>query len=187
MWGNRLGAAALIAAALGLAACSAHYQKTETGGIEAALARLDYTKTVLVSIPADGVYGNQPYPGSGLLVAQKTASVFSRYARRVETTTLRQTERDGLLATARKAKAGYVVVPSISHWEQRATEWSGRPSRVSIGVTIIDAESGKDIRSTLLESQSRSVSFTSTNPESLLPRLLGDYVAELYGAKPAAG
>ena len=68
----------------------------------------------------------------------------------------------------------------MTHWEQCATEWSGRPSKMAIRVCILDAKSGNQITSTSIEGRSRIVSFTSTSPESLLRDPIATYVSELY-------
>lgn len=171
----------VMTAALGLGACTSTYQQRETSGVEASSARLDPGRTVFVSILADGRFGSRTYGGTGLLVAQKTAASFSRYARRVEIGGSPAASRAELLAAARKAGAGYLVVPTITHWEQRATEWSGIPSRVSIGLVVIDAETGLEVRSSLLESRSAIMTLMRPNTDALAQHLLDEHVSALYG------
>jgi hypothetical protein len=169
-------------ATLGLAACSSSYEKRETAGTEASSVRLDPGKSILIAVSADGQYGSRAYLGTGRVVAQKAAAAFSRYARQVEISNIRPTERDALLVAARKAGSGYLILPTIAHWEQRATEWSGVPSRVSIDVAIVDVGTGTDLRSGLLESRSARMTLVRPNPDALAEHLLDDYVAGLYGA-----
>jgi hypothetical protein len=172
-----------VLAALVLPACTASYQQRETGGIEASSIRLDPGKGVLVAVPADGQYGRKVYAGSGRTVAQKTAAAFSRYSPRVEVATATATNREESLAAARRAGAGYLVVPDILHWEQRATEWSGIPSRVSLSMTVIDVATGTDVRSGLLESRSAVMTLIRPNPDVLAQNLIDENVAVLYGVK----
>jgi len=134
---------------------------------------------VYVAVPQDGAYGNKFYAGSGQVVAQAVATAFSATATRVHVAD-EAVANDQSIITARSASAGYLVVPIIAQWEQRATEWSGRPSRMAIRITIIDVASGNQITSSAIEGRSRIFSFTSTSPESLLKDPLARYVQELY-------
>jgi hypothetical protein len=135
---------------------------------------------VLVAVPIDGSYESKSYPGSGQTVAQRTAAAFAKHAPRVDMAPSDVRDRADLVEAAKKTGAGYVAIPTISHWERRATEWSGRPSRTAVGMEVVDADTGELIASATLESRSRVMSFTGTSPESLLPRLIGDYVDGLY-------
>lgn len=173
----------VAAAALSLGGCTSTYQQRETSGTETSSVRLDPSKGVFVSVTADGRLGGKTYGGTGQLVAQKTAASFSRYARRVETGGSPTSSRVELLAATHKAGAGYLVVPTISHWEQRATEWSGIPSRVSIGLAIIDAETGLEVRSSLLESRSAIMTFVRPSTDQLAQHLLDENISELYGVR----
>jgi hypothetical protein len=174
---------AVVGAVFGLAACTASYQQRETGGIEASSIRLDPGKSVFVAVPVDGQYGSRVYAGTGRTVAQKTAAAFSRYSPRVEVSSSTTTNRDELLAAARRAGAGYLVIPGILHWEQRATEWSGIPSRVSISMTVVDVGTRADLRAGLLESRSAVMTFVRPNPDVLAQNLIDENVALLYGVK----
>ena len=176
----------VVATALTLAACSASYQERETTGTEASSVRLETGKDVFVAVPVDGQYTSTTYRGTGQSVAQKTAAAFSRYARRVETATTPATDRQELLAAARKAGAAYLAIPIITHWEARATEWSGLPSRVSITLAIVDVTTGLDLRSSLLESRSATMTLVRPNPDRLAQHMIDDNVAGLYGARAPA-
>jgi len=167
-----------LSAVLLLAGCTAKYQIDNLSGT-AGTTRLDRQKAVYVTVPQDGSYESKPYLGSGQIVAQAVAAAFARSAAQVHVAE-RQLTTEEVLATARKLGAGYIVVPIIAHWEQRATEWSGRPSRMAIRVSILDAATGNQISATSVEGRSRIVSLTSTTPESLLRDPLAQYVSSLY-------
>ena len=140
---------------------------------------------VFVSISPDGQYGRKTYAGTGRTVAQKTAAAFSRYVRRVEVGGRPASSRDDLLAAARNAGAGYLVIPTISQWEQRATEWSGIPSRVSMSLTVIDVQTGAEVRSALLESRSAVMTLVRPNPDNLAQEMIDQQVSALYGVQVA--
>jgi hypothetical protein len=170
---------------VGLSACTASYQQRETGGLDASSARLDAGKSVFVSVSPDGQYGNRTYPGTGRTVAQRAAAAFSRYVRRVEVGGGPASSRDELLAAARQAGAGYLVIPNITHWEQRATEWSGIPSRVSMSLTVVDTQTGAEVRSALLESRSAVMTMIRPNPDNLAQEMIDQQVAAFYGVQNA--
>jgi hypothetical protein len=113
-------------------------------------------------------------------VAQKTAAAFSRYVRRVEVGGGPALSRDELLAAARNVGAGYLVIPSITHWEQRATEWSGIPSRVSMSLTVVDTQTGAEVRSALLESRSAVMTMIRPNPDNLAQEMIDQQVSAFY-------
>ncbi len=168
----------LLLVVLLIVGCRANYQVNSLSGT-ADTPRLDKQKAVYVTVPRDGVHESKPYLGSGQIVAQTVAAAFSRAAARVHIAEKQLTNEEAI-AFARGLSAGYVVVPTIAHWEQRATEWSGRPSKMAIRVTILDAMTGDPISQTSIEGRSRIVSLTSTSPESLLRDPLAQYVSGLY-------
>lgn len=160
-----------------LAGCSARYNVTDLGGDST--ASLEPGSSVYVVVPADGQYGNDTYSGSGQTVAQSVAKAFATYSSNVEIAGRMNTSRDEALEYARQQGIDYVVVPAIAHWEQRATEWSGKPSRMAIRISIYNSD-GRLIDSSAIEGRSRIMSFTSTSPESLLRDPLNGYVKKLY-------
>lgn len=140
---------------------------------------MDNEKGVYLTVPADGAYESRPYPGSGQSVAQAVAAAFSQSAKRVYIAEKTLT-KDQAMESARVLDAAYLVILVISHWEQRATEWSGRPSRMQIRISIYDTNTGVLIDSANIEGRSRIVSFTATSPESLLRNPVKRYVDGLY-------
>lgn len=163
-----------------LGGCHAAYQQTDTAGQAAVGVRLDRSWSVLVAVAKDGAYNGRTYSGTGINVSQQTAAAFARHASKVEVASSGLQERSALLAAAQSANVGYLVIPAITHWEPRATEWSGIPSRTSFSLTVIDVKTGQDVTSSLLESRSRIFSWTRTSPESLIPELVRNYAASVY-------
>lgn len=167
-----------IALPILLASCTAKYQVNNLAGREGEV-RLNPQEAVYVVPSQDGAYGNTHYPGSGQTVAQVVAGAFSKNARKVHVADKFIT-KDAALDDAKRAGARYLVTPAITHWEQRATEWSGRPSRMAIRLSITDVESGEQITSSSIEGRSRIVSWTTTSPESLLREPVIAHISSLY-------
>lgn len=166
----------MIAVLLFSVGCTAKYQVTHLGG--EASATIPAGSRIYVTLSRDGVYGATTYSGSGQIAAQSVAKAFARYAGTVDIAANWQ-ERDEAIAYAKEQGFEYVAVPTITQWEQRATEWSGRPSRMGVRVAVYDVD-GKLVDSTAIEGRSRIMSFTSTSPESLLRDPLNAYARQLF-------
>jgi hypothetical protein len=166
----------LIAAVLLLSACADTHQLLRTGG---ELTKLDKSKVVYVSIPKDGRYGQTVYSGSGPNTTQIVLSAFSQYAKRVESDNEYHPFEEALNA-ARKIGAAYLVVPTILEWEDRATEWSGIPDKVSIRLSITDTANSETIDSVTITGKSGLATFGGDHPQDLLPKPVGEYVKSLY-------
>jgi hypothetical protein len=163
--------------------CSHQYRATNlaTGQPQ---AHLDRSRSVLVIVPADGAYGDKVTPGSGYMVAERTKVAFMRYASDVRLADPSLKDRDAQLAAARSEGAGYLAVPTIIVWEPRFTMFTGHRTHVSLQMNVVEVGTGSDISSTALEAYSRKVSISRLTVGGLLPRLIGNHVAVLYGAKP---
>jgi len=174
---------------LGLAACTPRpfYRMTDVSGSQASAAPLKPEQGILVSVPDDAVYQHRPYPGSGQEVAKITAAAFARYAPHVDVAPIASQDRQGLLLAARNAGAGYLIIPSIVHWEQRATELSAIPSQVDIGLAVVDVATGREIRATVLEGRGNLRRMAQLDVEAMYSAALDQHVAELYGVKVPAG
>jgi hypothetical protein len=167
-----------IVAMLALVGCASQYQIQPLSGSKHSVV-LNKQGGVYITVPADGKYQDINYPGSGQLVAQTLAADFSKYARTVQTASSQA--QDGGLSEARQAGSEYLVVPVITHWEQRATEWSGLPSRMSLRITIFDVASGQQLLSEGIEGRTSKMTFSSTSPDALLKKPIAEVVDSLYG------
>jgi hypothetical protein len=167
----------LVAVAL-LGGCTTEAQVHSLSGTQNT-ATLNRQAGVYVSVPADGQYEATSYPGSGQTTAQVLAAAFSKFAPTVHTAENASTN-DATFAEAGKLGAAYVVIPVITHWEQRATAWSGIPSKMALRLTVFDTASRKEITSTSIESRSAIMTLLPTSPEGLLKDPVDKYVAGLY-------
>jgi len=182
--GVRVAAIAFAAGTVLAAGCTASYKATQTDG-QIVPKQLDPKGAIYIALPKDGAYGSREYGGSGRVVVSTIAREFSKRAPSVEVGESVEL-RDAAFESAKKVSARYLVVPVIVHWEPRATEWSGRPSRMSVDVAIYDAESRARVSSQSISARSRIVSLTSTSPESLLAKPVRNYVTALYDGRPTS-
>ncbi len=140
---------------------------------------LDRLKSVFVALPADAETPSARYIGSGQSVARAVVEAFAGRGITVELADKRLTN-DEAVAFAAQTNAGYVVLPLITHWEQR-NYWFGLPSRLALWVTVIETATGRVVMAEPVKSHSIDlISFTVESPEALLERPLSRYVSTLY-------
>ncbi|MGE0284337.1 MAG: DUF4823 domain-containing protein, partial [Rhizobiaceae bacterium] len=99
---------------------------------------------------------------------------FSGSAKKIETGKSPETF-DSALAAARSKGATYIFQPLILNWEDRATEWSGIPDRITIKMVVYDVSSGKEIASSVARASSKWATFGGDHPQDLLPKVMDEF------------
>ncbi|HEU0069302.1 MAG TPA: DUF4823 domain-containing protein [Nitrospiraceae bacterium] len=132
-----------------------------------------------VAVPKDGAYGPTTYSGSGALTAQAVAIAFVPYLNKI-TVAVKAEDLESAQQSARTGSFTYLLYPQILHWEDRATEWSGKPDVVSVKVSLIRVESNEVLDSAVVGGKSGWATFGGDRPEHLLPKPLADYAATLF-------
>ena len=135
--------------------------------------------TALVSLPEDGRFENIVYPGSGRKTALAVSKAFAKQLRTVDVTP----QAGALSQHLEQARAGrfdYLIVPTVVHWEDRATEWSGRPDRIEIEIRAVDVPSEKTLSLGSVAGKSKWATFGGDVPEDLLDLPLGMYIDWLF-------
>ncbi len=165
----------LAFATLCIAGCSSTYQHADTVSPS---GKLDPSRGVLVAVPEDGRFEGDTYPNSGQMTADAIRTAFAANAVRADIAT--HCRGQACLSGIDTAKYGYLVTPSIQHWEERATEWSGKPDRITIQVVVFDTASGKQVSNSTYSGKSKWASFGGDHPQDLLPEPTTAYVTGLY-------
>lgn len=109
------------------------------------------------------------YPNSGKVVARKLVAALTPYY-------------PGSSVSAQRSGSGYSIDPKILHWEDRATEWSGKADRVKVSLSLY--RSGSLIGSALVTANNSFFTFGGDHPEDLLDAPFEVYAASLAGKKP---
>jgi hypothetical protein len=141
--------------------------------------KLDPSKVVYISIPKDSRRDQIDYTGSGQSTTQIVLMAFSQYSTRVETGQEYQTFEKAV-ESARQQGAGYLVVPKILEWENRATEWPGIPDATSIKISVFDTASGTTIDSVIIRGNGGSTTLGGNHPQDSLPKPVDEYVKSLF-------
>lgn len=109
---------------------------------KASEAVLDSSSYFYVSMPKNGSYGNKVYNNS----ANQVSTIIEKYLY-LHTNNILVGEEylslDDLVKKLRKKKVNYLIRPTILHWEDRSTEWSARPDKVSLKIVISEVISEK--------------------------------------------
>jgi hypothetical protein len=139
-----------------------------------------------VSVPRDGEFEGHTYAGSGVQTAHAVESELLRHATTVKVGSAVE-DREAAQKTAQGGKLLFLVVPTILHWEDRATEWSGRPDRLEVRIDVVNAADGTMLHSAVLSGKSKWATFGGDHPQGLLPKPLEEYFATLFNTpiKPA--
>jgi len=140
---------------------------------------LDTSKSIYISIPKDGRYGNSNYQGSGTNTSQIILMAFSKYSNLVETGHQYQSFRSSL-AYAKKNSYKYLIFPTILEWEDRSTEWSGIPDKASIKLVIVDVASSKVMDSIIIKGKSGLATFGGDHPQDLLLKPIKEYTRTIF-------
>lgn len=158
-----------------LSGCASTYNHSE---FQAPNEKLDSSKSVLISIPEDGWYENTQYRNSGQMTANAVRAAFSKNARKADLAN----GCDGVecLEEINSEEYGYFVKPVILHWEERATEWSGKPDRIEVQLFVYDSATKDELANSSYTGKSKWATFGGDHPQDLLPEPTNEYVRTLY-------
>lgn len=116
--------------------------------------------------PADGTFEAEKYDGSGNTAAGKLTAALIPYF-------------PGSTVVNASTSQGYVIKPQLLHWENRATEWSGKADRVKVSLPLY--RSGKLVGSALVTASSSWWTMGGDHPEDLLDTPFAVYAGKLAG------
>jgi hypothetical protein len=152
---------ASLAVALALVGCASKRELCVTMP-----AHVPASAKISVFVPQDGTSFGEDYPKSGAVVARKLVAALAPYY-------------PG--ASVGFAPAEYKISPQILHWEDRATEWSGKPDRVKISLPLYHGDTL--VGNALVSAKSSWWTFGGDHPEGLIDLPFEVYAAGLAGIK----
>ncbi|WP_417667543.1 DUF4823 domain-containing protein [Pseudidiomarina sp.] len=155
--------------------CASTYNYSE---FQAPVDKLDPSLGVLISVPEDGWYENTQYRNSGRMTVNAVRAAFSKNASKVDIA--QDCHDEECLDKIDVERYGYFVKPVILHWEDRATEWSGKPDRIEIQIVIYDAITKSELANSSYTGKSKWATFGGDHPQDLLPEPTNEYVSNLY-------
>lgn len=158
-----------------LSACTAKYDV-----IRHESKQLSTTDSFYVSKPENGTYGTIHYNESGRM----TRDAFFNQLSKLGVKAVRDMEtRDkaSSLIAAKEQQCSALIYPTILHWEDRATEWSGLRDRAQIQVEIINTETGETVDNTTLDLVGTWWTFGGLHPQDMVVETVEDYFQQLFG------
>lgn len=164
-----------IIAALALAGCASKYKSV---AYEAPKAKLVAQAGFYVMQPPNGQYNAHTYPDSGYATARAVVQALAPHTNKF----LQATSVEDLDSAISKAKQGnlrYVFQTTILNWEDRATEWSGIPDKISLSFVIYDVQTGEKVASAISNASSKWATFGGDHPQDLLPIPTKKFVDEI--------
>ncbi len=166
-----------IALLAGLTACRHTY------GLERQIDAMPLPSSakLYVALPEPGAIEGRVYEDSGRQTGEAIVRTASPHvARAVLADVSESAER--ARESAESGGATHLVYPEILHWEDRATEWSGKPDRIRIRLQVFEVASGKLVNAAEVTGKSRWGTFGGDHPQDLLDRAVGDYMQEVFAA-----
>ena len=82
--------------------------------------------------------------------------------------------------SAKSNAADYLFFPTILHWEDRATEWSGKADKAQIKIVVFDLRTSEVVSSATIDGKSGLATFGGDHPQDLLPGPVTKYVNGLF-------
>lgn len=168
--------AVLLVLIFAVSGCSSKYK---VDAVEAPKQSISTEKRFYITLANNGSYGNRHYKNSGRQTSEAVLAALAVHGADGEIGESLE-KIDAALAAARTGKFDYVFVPQVLHWEDRATEWSSLPDRITIRYVVYDAQSGKEVASTTIRGSSKWATFGGDHPQDLLPKPTEQFVKTLF-------
>ena len=168
---------AILLLTVSLMGCASKYR---VDNYTAPANQLDKQSSFYVALPADGQYGAIKYPDSGAATAHAISSALLVHVDKVVVGTAPAETLDAALSQAKQRALSHVVVATILNWEERATEWSGKPDKITLKLAVYEAQSGKVISSTVTSASSKWGTLGGDHPQDLLPEPIKGFVDPLF-------
>jgi len=152
---------------------------TPTQVVQVPSEKMKRLSSAYVSQPENGRYQTKYYAESGRQVAAEVLAAFAGHLGKIQQAQGVESQ-DAALSKARKLDVDYLIYPEILHWEDRATEWSGRPDRLSLRVTVFKTSDGTQLSSGVVGGNSSWFTLGGDHPQDMLPNVLKPYVTGLF-------
>lgn len=139
-------------------------------------SKIDKNSRFLISTPEDGFYGTIVYNNSGKMLRGSILNEFIKYSNNFEILEDCKSYRSYENSTDGR----YFIESKILHWEDRNTEWSGKPDRIKIQIIIYDMTTNEMISNYIFSGKSKILSFGGDHPQDLLEEPMSEYFSILF-------
>lgn len=142
---------------------------------------LSVADSYYISEPADGVYETKNYVNSGKMTRDALFKNLTEFGIKAKKGVGASSKSEALLA-AKEQNFDVLIYPTILHWEDRATEWSGLRDRAKIKLELIDTETGVTVDNTMFDLVGTWWTLGGLHPEDMLDKPARTYFKRLFGA-----
>lgn len=163
-------------AVLTLTGCASKYRVDDFKGPN---NDLQQGASFYVTLPEDGKFESIDYKSSGEMTQKAIVSALAQHTDSiVEAKTFES--RSSAFKQARKSNSKYIFESTILHWEDGATEWSGRPDRITVKYSVYDTKTQKQTSSTVVTGSSKWATSGGDHPADLLQAPTEKFIADLF-------
>ncbi len=118
------------------------------------------------------------YLGSGIVVANKVQAALLGLFSQVERFNTK--DREHAILLCKEQDIQFLVVPTILHWEDRNTPWSGRADKVEVKIEVVDITLNKTVNSIIFKAHNEWATLTDKPPEDLLNGEFNKAVVDMF-------
>ena len=158
-----------------LSACTAKYDVVRNDN-----KQLSTNDSYYVSKPEDGKYNTINYVNSG----EMTRDALYNELKRLDIKAGKEDETQGKaesLSNAKQQGFDVLIYPTILHWEDRATEWSGIRDKAKIKLELIDTDTETTVDSTLFDLVGTWWTLGGLHPQDMVNEAVEEYFQQLFG------
>lgn len=120
------------------------------------------------------------YLGSGIIVATKVQAALLGLFSQVEKFNTKNKEKAILLCKQQNVK--FLVVPTILHWEDRNSPWSGIADKIEVKIELFDMTLDKMVNSIIFKANTEWATLTDKPPEDLLNGEFNKAIVDMFGS-----
>ncbi len=167
-------------AAVCLAVLTGCVSKYRIDSYDAPSNHLSRQASFYVVLPTNGQYGETVYENSGREAAQAVSAALQAHVDKVVTGATPGQELEAALGEAKQRGLTHVFRTTILNWEDRATEWSGIPDKITLKMAVYEVETGRVLSSTVSSASSKWGTFGGDHPQDLLPEPTKRFIDPLF-------
>ena len=144
----------LLTAAVSLMGCLSAQTVSATKRI-----RIPSNARIVIEQPPDAMDNDEPYKGSGQKLANQLKGALLSHFASVE--------------IGSGGNADWVIKPSILNWDDRETEWSGKPDRIRVALQVYHGR--QTVGASIIEAKSSYWTLGGDHPEELLAKPFAEF------------
>lgn len=141
----------LLVTIIGLTGCSAFPVTTVQPVASGSNFAAEHSAVICILVPPDASFEGESYSGSGGEIAEKIRDALDNFGRPSRLVSQIQANA---LTICREMETALVLQPTILHYEDRATGWSGKPDRVELKLSLYKLDQPDQKRSIFYEAKS---------------------------------